>query len=123
MKKLITDKFELHLQDAIQGLSALPENSFDLAICDPEYKTLAERLFRKAYLADSFKQAADLQPLLQAGESLVTPEGDLFRPNGTMPTSKEPQNQLIYRKREMKDLRKLNEQRTEHIHSGRNKLT
>jgi len=37
MKKLITDNFELHLQDAIQGLSALPDNSFDLAICDPPY--------------------------------------------------------------------------------------
>lgn len=37
MKQLITDSFELHLQDAIQGLSALPDNSFDLAICDPPY--------------------------------------------------------------------------------------
>jgi len=37
MKQLITDKFELHLQDAIQGLAALPDNSFDLAICDPPY--------------------------------------------------------------------------------------
>ena len=37
MKQLITDTFELHLQDAIQGLSALPDNSFDLAICDPPY--------------------------------------------------------------------------------------
>lgn len=37
MKQLITDSFELHLKDAIQGLSALPDNSFDLAICDPPY--------------------------------------------------------------------------------------
>ncbi len=37
MKQLITDNFELHMQNAIQGLSALPDNSFDLAICDPPY--------------------------------------------------------------------------------------
>ena len=94
----------------------------DLAICDPEYKTLAERLFRKAYLADSFKQASELQPLLQAGESLVTPEGDLFRANGSMATGKEPKYQLISRKREMKELRELIEDRTEVIQTVRDEL-
>ncbi len=37
MKKLIRDSFELYLQDALQGLSVLPDKSFDLAICDPPY--------------------------------------------------------------------------------------
>ena len=37
MKKLIKDSFELYLQDALQGMSEMPENSVDLAICDPPY--------------------------------------------------------------------------------------
>lgn len=37
MKKLIKDSFELYLQDALKGLSELPDKSFDLAICDPPY--------------------------------------------------------------------------------------
>lgn len=37
MKKIITDNYELHLQDAIQGLATFPDKSFDLAICDPPY--------------------------------------------------------------------------------------
>ncbi|MEI6049019.1 MAG: site-specific DNA-methyltransferase [Bacteroidota bacterium] len=37
MKKLIKDSFELYLQDALQGMSEMSENSFDLAICDPPY--------------------------------------------------------------------------------------
>lgn len=37
MKKLIKDSFELYLQDALQGMSELPDKSFDLAICDPPY--------------------------------------------------------------------------------------
>lgn len=37
MKKIVKNSFELYLQDALQGLSKLPDNSFDLAICDPPY--------------------------------------------------------------------------------------
>lgn len=37
MKKLIKDSFELYLQDALQGMSEMSENSIDLAICDPPY--------------------------------------------------------------------------------------
>jgi site-specific DNA-methyltransferase (adenine-specific) len=37
MKYLIKDSFELYLQDALQGMSEMPENSMDLAICDPPY--------------------------------------------------------------------------------------
>lgn len=37
MKKYITDKTELFLQDALQGLCELSDQSFDLAICDPPY--------------------------------------------------------------------------------------
>lgn len=37
MKKLIKDSFELYLQVALQGMSELPDKSFDLAICDPPY--------------------------------------------------------------------------------------
>lgn len=37
MKKLIKDTFELYLQDAIEGMTAMEENSIDLAICDPPY--------------------------------------------------------------------------------------
>jgi len=37
MKRLIKDYFELYLQDVLQGLSDLPDKSFDLAICDPPH--------------------------------------------------------------------------------------
>jgi len=37
MKKFVSDKIELRLQDALQGLSELDDQSFDLAICDPPY--------------------------------------------------------------------------------------
>jgi len=37
MKKLTKDTFELYLQDAIEGMTAMEENSVDLAICDPPY--------------------------------------------------------------------------------------
>jgi site-specific DNA-methyltransferase (adenine-specific) len=37
MISVIKDTFELHLQDAMLGLSKLPNQSFDLAICDPPY--------------------------------------------------------------------------------------
>ncbi len=37
MKKIVKGSFELYLRDALQGLSELPDNSFDLAICDPPY--------------------------------------------------------------------------------------
>lgn len=37
MKKLTKDSYELYMQDALQGLSELPDQSFDLAICDPPY--------------------------------------------------------------------------------------
>jgi len=37
MIKHTTDKTELILQDALQGLSELNDQSFDLAICDPPY--------------------------------------------------------------------------------------
>jgi site-specific DNA-methyltransferase (adenine-specific) len=37
MKKLIKDTFELYLEDALIGMSEMPDKSFDLAICDPPY--------------------------------------------------------------------------------------
>ncbi len=37
MKKLINDTFELHLEDALLGMSKMADKSFDLAICDPPY--------------------------------------------------------------------------------------
>lgn len=37
MKELIKDTFELYLQDALEGMSVMQNNSMDLAICDPPY--------------------------------------------------------------------------------------
>ncbi len=37
MDSLIKDTYELYLQDALQGLKELRDQSFDLAICDPPY--------------------------------------------------------------------------------------
>ena len=37
MKNLISNTFELYLQDAIRGMAEMPENSVDMAICDPPY--------------------------------------------------------------------------------------
>lgn len=37
MKKLVKDTFELYLQDALLGMSKMPDKSIDLAICDPPY--------------------------------------------------------------------------------------
>jgi site-specific DNA-methyltransferase (adenine-specific) len=37
MTKHTTEKFELILQDAIEGMKTMEENSFDLCICDPPY--------------------------------------------------------------------------------------
>jgi site-specific DNA-methyltransferase (adenine-specific) len=37
MKNIIKDTYELYLQDALQGMINLPDQSFDLAICDPPY--------------------------------------------------------------------------------------
>jgi site-specific DNA-methyltransferase (adenine-specific) len=36
-KKFISDKVNLYLQDVLEGVSNLPDNSFDLAIADPPY--------------------------------------------------------------------------------------
>jgi len=37
MAKLLTDKVSLTLGDAVEGMKNLPDQSFDLAICDPPY--------------------------------------------------------------------------------------
>ena len=37
MKELIKDTFELYLQDALEGMAVMQDNSMDLAICDPPY--------------------------------------------------------------------------------------
>lgn len=37
MKKFSSNNATIILQDAIQGMASLPDNSFDLAICDPPY--------------------------------------------------------------------------------------
>ncbi len=37
MKELIKDTFELYLQDALEGMAVMQDNSVDLAICDPPY--------------------------------------------------------------------------------------
>lgn len=37
MKKIKGDNFEVFLEDALKGMSKMPEKSFDLAICDPPY--------------------------------------------------------------------------------------
>jgi len=42
MNKLITDKVNLIFGDAITGMKELPDNSFDLAICDPPYGAASE---------------------------------------------------------------------------------
>ena len=37
MEKLIKDTFELYLLDGLIGMAEMPENSIDVAICDPPY--------------------------------------------------------------------------------------
>jgi site-specific DNA-methyltransferase (adenine-specific) len=43
MNTLITDKVNLIFGDAITGMKELPDNSFDLAICDPPYGAASEK--------------------------------------------------------------------------------
>lgn len=37
MKKFITENIQLFQEDALEGISKIQDNSFDLAICDPPY--------------------------------------------------------------------------------------
>nr|AGS51563.1 DNA modification methyltransferase [uncultured bacterium contig00004] len=43
MKKLLTDKVNLIFGDAISGMKDLPDNTFDLAVCDPPYGAASEK--------------------------------------------------------------------------------
>ena len=43
MSKLKTDKVNLIFGDAISGMGNLPDNTFDLAICDPPYGAATEK--------------------------------------------------------------------------------
>jgi site-specific DNA-methyltransferase (adenine-specific) len=43
MTRLLTDKVNLTLGDAIEGMKKLPDNSYDLAICDPPYGAATEK--------------------------------------------------------------------------------
>ncbi|MDR2384129.1 MAG: hypothetical protein LBD80_00505 [Tannerella sp.] len=43
MIKLLTDKINLIFSDAIDGMKKLPDNSYDLAICDPPYGAATEK--------------------------------------------------------------------------------
>ncbi len=83
------------------GLKTLLE----IAQFEAEYRALAERLFRSAYLADSIGQALELQPLLPADGCLVTMTGELFRADGSLVAGREHKHQLLSRKREMKELK------------------
>jgi len=49
--KLLTDKVNLVLGDAISNMKELPDNSFDLAICDPPYGAASEKKW--AYDSDT----------------------------------------------------------------------
>ena len=51
MRKLLTDKVNLIYSDAISGMKELPDNSFDLAICDPPYGAASEKIW--AYDSDN----------------------------------------------------------------------
>jgi site-specific DNA-methyltransferase (adenine-specific) len=43
MEKLLTDKVNLTLGDAIEGMQKLPDNCYDLAICDPPYGAATDK--------------------------------------------------------------------------------
>ena len=49
--KLLTDKVNLTFGDAISGMQKLPDNFFDLAICDPPYGAASEKKW--AYDSDT----------------------------------------------------------------------
>ncbi len=70
-----------------------------------ESRPLAERLFRHIFLAESRERAITAQPALRIGQSIVTPEGDVFHANGSVISGTETRHQIFARTREREEIR------------------